>query len=209
MPSPNGPIASSRDFAALRWVSEQSAARVDQVARLLGRSERTAQRWAARMQAAGYLEARRVLADEPAWAWLTPSGQRAADTGFRAWRPSAARLPHIAAVNEVRLYVQERSPESEWICERRLAQERSERAEHLPDAVVCTAGERHAVEVELTQKASRRLAPILDELSQRFDAVLFFCSPPVRRQLDALAGSGRWPKLALRDLPAPATPVAA
>ena len=204
MPSQNGAIASRRDLEALAWVSEQQAARVDQLARLMGRSERTAQRFIRRMQDAGFLEARRLLGDEPAWAWLTPAGQRAAATPFRAWRPSVGRLAHIAAVNEVRLYVQERSPQSEWTGERRLAQEREEAQEHLPDAVVLTAGERHAIEVELTQKASRRIAPILDELSQRFDAVIFFCSPPARRQLDALHASGRWPKLAVRDVPQPA-----
>ena len=104
----------------------------------------------------------------------------------------------------MRLYVAERSPGSEWICERRLAQERDDGREHLPDAVVRTGSERHAVEVELTQKASRRLAPLLDGLSARFDAVLYFCSPAVRRQLAELQASGRWPKLALRELPQPA-----
>ena len=201
MAGENGAVANGRDFEALRWVSEQQAARVDQVARAMGRSERTAQRWARRMQAEGLLEVRRVLGDEPAWTWLTPQGQRAADTGFRPWRMSVGKLHHLAAVNEVRLYVAERSPESEWTCERRLAQERTHHREHLPDAVVHTADQRHAIEVELTQKASRRMAPILDELSGRFDAVLFFCARPVRRQLEGLAASGRWPKLAVRDVP--------
>ena len=202
MAAENGALASARDFEALRWVSEQQAARVDQVARAIGRSERTAQRWAKRMQSQGLIEARRVLGDEPAWTWLTPKGQRVADTGFRPWKMSVGKLHHLAAVNEVRLYVAERSPASEWTCERRLAQERENRTEHLPDAVVHTDGQRHAIEVELTQKASRRMAPILDELSGRFDAVLFFCARPVRRQLEGLAASGRWPKLAVRDVPA-------
>jgi len=207
MAAENGALASARDFEALRWVSEQQAARVDQVARAIGRSERTAQRWAKRMQSQGLIEARRVLGDEPAWTWLTPKGQRVADTGFRPWKMSVGKLHHLAAVNEVRLYVAERSPASEWTCERRLAQERENRTEHLPDAVVHTDGQRHAIEVELTQKASRRMAPILDELARRFDVVLFFCSRPVRRQLEELAATGRWPKLAVRDVPRPTTAI--
>jgi len=207
MAAENGALASARDFEALRWVSEQQAARVDQVARAMGRSERTAQRWARRMESQGLIEARRVLGDEPAWTWLTPKGQRVADTGFRPWKMSVGKLHHLAAVNEVRLYVAERSPASEWTCERRLAQERENRTEHLPDAVVHTDGQRHAIEVELTQKASRRMAPILDELARRFDVVLFFCSRPVRRQLEELAATGRWPKLAVRDVPRPTTAI--
>jgi hypothetical protein len=55
---------------------------------------------------------------------------------------------HIAAVVEVRLYVEERSPASVWASERVLRRE-LRRAEHMPDAVVQTNGERHAIEVEL------------------------------------------------------------
>lgn len=196
-------VVSSRELGVLAWVGEMGAARVDQVARLLGRSERTGQRWAARMKQAGWIEARRVLGDEPAWVWLTSAGQRASGNGFHPWRLSVGKLAHIGAVNEVRLYVAARAPESEWVCERRLAQDRAHPREHLPDAVVHTGGQRHAIEVELTPKASRRMPPLLDDLSERFDAVLFFCPARTRRQLDTLAASGRWPKLAVRDLPAP------
>ena len=159
-----------------------------------------------RWQRAGWAEGRALLVGQPVFLWPTREGLRLAGLDLKPYVPSPAKLPHIAAVNEVRLYVAERSPTSEWTCERRLAQERESRAEHLPNAVVHTASERHAVEVELTQKASRRMAPTLDALSARFDAVLFFCSPPVRRQLEALAATGRWPKLAVRDVPEPVAP---
>lgn len=109
-------------------------------------------------------------------------------------------LAHVAAVNNVRLHVQARSPESEWVPERLLARERQP-GEHLPDAVVLAQGRRVAIEVELTIKSQRRVTAILDELTARFDAVLYFCAPGPYRQLTQLAESGRWPALGVRELP--------
>ena len=115
------------------------------------------------------------------------------------WRPRIGLLAHVAAINDVRLHVQARSPESEWVPERVLAKERQS-GEHLPDAVVIAEGQRVAIEVELTVKSQRRIRLILDELSGRYDTVLYFCSPGPHRQLSALSESERWPKLGVRDL---------
>src|SRR5919108_653539 len=101
---------SGRDLEALRWVDEQYAVRVDQLARLLGRTERTVQRWTRRMSGRGWVELRRLLVDEPAYVWLTPQGRREARTGFGPWEPRVGRLAHVAAVVDVRLYLQGRPP---------------------------------------------------------------------------------------------------
>src|SRR5947209_4624102 len=66
---------SSRDLAVLRWVSEQYAVRLDQLAVLLGLGVRSARRVAERLAAAGLVERRRFLVDEPLWLWVTPRGQ--------------------------------------------------------------------------------------------------------------------------------------
>ena len=58
-----------------------------------------------------------------------------------------------------------------------------------------------AIEVELTVKSQRRVRLILDELSGRYDTVLYWCAPGAHRQLSALCESGRWPRLGVRDLP--------
>ena len=113
-------------------------------------------------------------------------------------------LAHVAAVNDVRLHVQARSPESEWVPERLLARERRA-GEHLADAVVITEERRVAIEVELTVKSRRRVTEILDELTGRFDAVLYFCAPGPHRLLTQLEESGRWPALGVRELPRLAT----
>jgi DNA-binding MarR family transcriptional regulator len=193
---------SRRDFDVVRWVSEQYAVRLDQLAVLLGLSVRSARRTVERLAAAGLVERRRWLVDEPFWLWVTPRGQQVAGNGFRVWEPRIGGLAHIAAVNDVRLHVQAHAPDSIWVCERTLARDRRG-TEHLPDAVVLTASEEHAIEVELTVKSARRIDEILASLCSRYDAVVYFAAEAVSRRLASLDAQGRYPKLVVRDLPRP------
>jgi hypothetical protein len=189
-----------RDLELVGWLGEQYGARTDQLETLLGCGPRTVQRVLSRLRDAKFVTTRRLLVGEPAWVIPTSTGLRAAGTGFGVWQPRIGLLAHVAAVNDVRLYIQARSPESEWVPERLLARERHA-GEHLPDGVVITDGQRVAIEVELTVKSQRRVTAILDELTGRFDAVLYFCAPGPHRQLTQLAATGRWPALGVRELP--------
>ncbi len=194
-----------RDLELLGWLGEQYAARSDQLELLLGCGPRTVQRVLARLREAGLITTRSLLVGEPAWVLPTRAGLRISGLGFGVWQPRMALLAHVAAVNDVRLHVQSRSPESTWVSERLLARER-EPGEHLPDALVLREGRSLAIEVELTVKSQRRVTTILDELARRFDAVLYFCAPASNRQISRLAASGRWPALGVRELPLPNKP---
>lgn len=199
------PVLSTRDLFVLGWVCEQYGARADQLEILLGCGPRTVQRLLARLRDAGLIGTRRLLVGESVWAIPTSKGLRAAGQGFVIWHPRLGGLAHVAAVTDVRLHIHARSPDSEWVGERVLARER-EPGEHLPDGVVVTAdGQRVAIEAELTVKSQRRVRLILDELSGRFDTVLYFCAPGPYRQLSRLAETGQWPKLGVRELPRPQT----
>jgi hypothetical protein len=189
-----------RDLDVLGWLGEQYGARVDQLEVLMGCGPRTVQRVTGRLRAAGLLTTQRLLVGDPAWVIPTGAGLRAAGQHFGSWHPRVGLLAHVAAVNDVRLHVRARSPESEWIPERLLARER-QAGEHLPDGVVITGRRRVAIEVELTVKSTRRVTAILDELAGRFDAVLYFCAPGPHRQLTQLSETGRWPGLGVRELP--------
>jgi hypothetical protein len=193
-----------RDLDVLVWLGEQYGARVNQLEILLECGPRTVQRVIGRLCDAGLVTTRRLLIGEPTWVIPTSAGLRAAGEGFGIWNPRIGLLAHVAAVNDVRLHVRARSPESEWIPERLLARERQP-SEHLPDGVVITDGQRVAIEVELTVKSKRRVTATLDELAGRFDAVLYFCGPGPHRQLTQLSQTGRWSTLGVRELPRPRT----
>jgi hypothetical protein len=193
-----------RDLDVVAWLGEQYGARVDQLEILLGCGPRTVQRVVGRLRDAGLVTTRRVLVGEPAWVIPTGAGLRAAGVSFGMWQPRIGLLAHVAAVNDVRLHVQARAPQSEWVPERLLARER-QFGQHLPDGVVITDGQRVAIEAELTIKSQRRVTAILDELTGGYDAVLYFCASGPHRQLTQLADTGRWPKLGVRDLPQPHT----
>jgi hypothetical protein len=189
-----------RDLEVVGWLAEQYGARVDQLEVLLGCGPRTVQRTVARLRAAGFVRTQRVLVDEPAWVLPTGAGMAACSSGFGVWRPRLGSLAHVAAVNDVRLHVQGRAPSTEWVPECVLARDRLA-GEHLCDGVAITDGRHVAIEVELTVKSRRRVTAILDELTGRFDAALYFCAAGPHRQLTELAESGRWPTLGVRELP--------
>jgi hypothetical protein len=189
-----------RDIEVLGWVAEQYGARVDQLGVLVDAGPRTVQRMLMRLRTAGLVRTERVLVGETAWVLPTAAGMAACNSGFSVWRPRIGLLAHVAATNDVRLHIQGRAPSTEWIPERVLARDRLA-GEHLPDGVAITEGRRVAIEVELTAKSRRRVEAILDELTGRFDAVLYFCAPGPHRQLTELAESGRWPTLGVRELP--------
>jgi hypothetical protein len=196
-----GNLLRTGDLTVLRWLAEQYGARADQLELLLGCSSRTTERTVARLREAGLVRTQRLLVGEPLWVIPTASGLRACGHRFGVWRPRLGLLAHIAAVNDVRLHIRARSPETEWVCERLLARMRED-GEHLPDGMVLTDERRVAIEVELTVKSRRRTTDILDELSRRFDAILYFCAPVPHRALTELSADGRWPTLGLRALPA-------
>lgn len=195
------PLLRSRDLDLVAWTGEQYAARVDQVQALLGCGPRTVQRVVARLRDAGLVEVRRLLVGDPAWVIPTTAGLRACGVGYGQWCPRLGLLAHVAAVNDVRLHVKARSPQAEWVCERAVARERESQREHLPDAVIAIDGKRIAVEVELTVKSKRRVRGILGGLRHEYDATLYYCAPGPHRQLSAMAASGEWPGLGVRELP--------
>jgi hypothetical protein len=194
-------LLSRRDLDVLGWVGEQYAVRVDQLGAFLDCTPRTVQRLLSRLREQRLVEVRRVLVGEPAWVIPTLKGLRASGSSFGAWRPMLGLLAHVAAVTDVRLHVQSRSPESEWVCERVLAREKRSPQEHLADAVVLLDGRRIAIEVELTVKSKRRTRAIIDELVGRYDAVLYYCAPGPHRLVLELADDGAWQSLGIRQFP--------
>jgi len=194
-------LLSRRDLDALCWVGEQYAVRADQLGALLACNPRTMQRLVARLRERHFVEVRRLLVGEPAWVIPTVKGLRAAGLSFGAWRPRLGSLAHVLAVTEVRLYIQSRSSQAEWVCERTLAREKQTPQEHLADAVVLLDGRALAIEVELTVKSKRRTRMIIEELTGRYDGVLYYCAPGPHRLISELATENSWPSLGLRELP--------
>jgi hypothetical protein len=159
------PAITARDLAAVRWVGEQFGARADLLAVLLGRLS------PAETQAAGLVGARTVRHHVDRWLrarlvvrehllgqlWVTPTrrGLSMAGLDFPLWELPDTQLGHVHAVAVVRLAVEQAG--GLWLCERHLRRELSSPIAHPFDGAVQTDTGRHLVEVELTQKAQRRV----------------------------------------------------
>jgi DNA-binding CsgD family transcriptional regulator len=187
----------ARDLELLRLVGEQYALSLPQLARLMGRSPHAARWLRSRWERAGWARGRALLVGEPVFVWLTRKGQRVAGSEFSLWRPNPGALAHIAAVTEVRLWVAQRHPESDWVCERELAREAriaGNSGQHRPDGLVVLGGRELAVEVELSHKRPARRERIMRELVARYRQAAYFAPDGPRQLLEQTArgvGDGR------------------
>src|SRR5487761_557451 len=185
----------------------------------------------ARWRKAGYAQTGR-LGPGPAWCWLTRHGMSVTGLRYPATRPSLGRLAHIRAVLAIRLALQDsgayRDGKAWWRCERRIRQAGGWGVPggHVPDAEVTWpeighggyAGERWAIEAELTPKPVPRTVAIMagqltltDQAAQaaqgrplRYQRVVYLVAPAARPVVDraAVALPDRLASpLVLRDLP--------
>ena len=179
-----------RDLDLLRWIGEQFAVNTDQLKILMNRWKRTHEpEWQGeslsdetvkalikRWRDAGWVKSRKLLAREPAWVWLSKAGLADMGLEFPDYEPKVGRLNHIRLVNMVRLYTEKRlGDEVQWISERQINTERKEKGKrHKVDGEAVYQNTVIGVEVEQTQKSQRRLASIVRELQQDYEAVWYF-----------------------------------
>lgn len=218
-----GPQLTPRWEYTLRFTGQQGALCFDQLQRLLGRlspdeqamkeqgvltEERTRKilrRWASEE----LFEYRVFYVRQKGWLWLTRKGLRFVDLPLRYYEPSPASLPHLYAVNDIRLMVEERRLQDTWKSERELRAELETDSigskRHLPDGEIHTATGIIAVEAELTMKAEKRLHQIVYDLASnpRYKAVWYFTpenvKPAVEKAISTLA-SDKQRRFTLSDL---------
>jgi hypothetical protein len=220
-----GPAVTSRDVAALRFVGEQYAVRLDVLAVLLGRlspgepsngavlGERTLRRRLSRWEQAGWIERRRLLGHT--WVLPTRAGLRLAGLEFDCWEPAASRLAHHQAVAVVRLAREPVPGAGGWVCERELWRRRGKAGWHLADGALpapIPAGWQgieqawELVEVELHQKARPRLLAALKTRAPHTARITYYVPTALHAALSAqLAGVvrelGGRPEVAVQVLP--------
>lgn len=175
-----------RDLEALRWVGEQYACRLDQLQVLLGRlsgreglSASAARAVVGRWETLGMAARASFISGEPSWVWLTRQGLRQAGLPFRVVEPKPWTLPHTAAVNRVRLFVEPRRAGARWRPERELraAGAGARNGGPVPDAEIHDAGGNViAVEVELSPKSPARRRRAMQALVARYDSIWYFVS---------------------------------
>jgi hypothetical protein len=193
------------DLAALNWMCEQYAARLDHLEALTGKGSTWSRNLVGRLREAGLVRMEQIVVGQPSWVIPTYKGLKACDLRYWIWKPKLGALTHISAANDVRIHVQAQKPGSEWLSERYLLAEAKEEGKgrhgHVPDGVLLAEGHSVAIEVELSVKHMRRTEGFIDELARRFDGVLYYCGPGPYRKLKPLEESGRWRKLGVRQLP--------
>jgi len=195
-----------RDLRVLLWIAEQYAARIDQVQALLNRTPgRNASpegitlsavlQVIARWTALGLIEYKRIYDGEPGWVWLTPYGLTVLRLSYARHVPRPSTLPHLYAINRVRLSTERRHPEYRWVSERTLRaalprREPGQPVPHMPDAQVWQP-KPVAVEVELSVKPNAELDDILlglvshsSSASPVYTTVWYFVTPQTHTSVE-------------------------
>jgi hypothetical protein len=197
-----------RDLAALRWIGEQYAVRVDVAGVLLSRlspgpvgtlSRRTVRRRIDRWEQAGWITRHRLLGHT--WIVATAPGLRHAGLDhLEPWQPAAVRLAHHHAVCLVRLAREPEPATRGWVCERELWRRRGKATWHLADGAlpveVPTLWQQRGIaeafeliEVELHQKARRRVLAAFKTLPPGTRLVTYYVPPELYTAISAQVGS--------------------
>lgn len=143
-----------RDMMVLTWIGQQYAMRLDHIQELLGRlaghdmthengmSESATRYVIARWKKVGWVQARRIDAQEPLWVWLTKAGLRRIGLTYQYQSLDALSKhdrDHLYAITAVRLGLDQGGEGTEWISERTLLQGVKRvtglQRVHRPDAV--------------------------------------------------------------------------
>ena len=118
--------------------------------------------------------------------WLTPKGIKYAQLNLRYYEPSPSTLPHMYAVNEVRLLIEARFPKDTWRSEREIRAMQNVKDStppHVPDAELISANGNSVIgiECELTVRSEKRLEEIVFDLAsnKRYSAIWYFSPEPV------------------------------
>ena len=203
-----GPEITPRDLAALRFVGEQYAVRLDALAVVLGRlsptpvrdngrlGNRTVRQRVERWEQAGWAVRRRMLGQS--WVLPTRAGLRLAGLEFDGWEPAATRLAHHHAVAVVRLAREPIPGQGGWVCERELWRRRGRASWHLADGALpasVPAGWQgiseawELVEVELHQKARPRVAAALKTRAPHTACITYYVPAALHITLSAQLAS--------------------
>jgi hypothetical protein len=219
------PALTARDAAALRFIGEHYALRIDVLAVVLGRlspgmphtpgtlGARTLRQRLGRWQQAGWVERRRMLGHT--WVLPTRAGLRLAGLAFDCWEPAESRLAHHHAVALVRLAREAAPGQDGWVCERELWRRRGRASWHLADGALPAPvpadwqGIDQAwelVEVELTQKARPRVVAALKTRPPHTARITYYVPAALHEALSAQLASvvrelGGRPEVAVELLP--------
>jgi hypothetical protein len=214
MPSmPSSEITlTQRDLTCLAWIALQYAIRLDQLRQLLFRHTPEADRYKLkpgtdrlsldrtyeiinRWLALKLIEKNTILQGDKLWIWLTRQGLRTVQMPFNygSGAPSSITLPHLFAINQVRLAVEAKRPDDGWQTERQLRKDapplvRGETRPHTPDAILTNAtnGKITAIEVERSAKNADELENDLRELAVTYKSIWYFATKKTRRQVETM-----------------------
>jgi hypothetical protein len=192
------PKVTARDITGLTFTAQMYGAPYDLLAVKLGVTENRVRGIVLRWRRAGLADSA-VLAQGPAWCWVTQQGLAHLGYPWTAQPPAMSRLAHIRAVLACRMWLESghtwQQHRARWRPERQIRaaapgpgapRYAAGRTGHVPDAEVTWpavdgsphAGATWAIEVELTPKTQGKTQAIMSGLlAAPYACIVYLCSP--------------------------------
>lgn len=185
-----GPDPAPWEQKVLRLIAEQYAIPMDLLAQFLRLEPTLTVELMKEFHRRKWVHVKRFFVNDEPWVWLKGAGLDHSGTGFARRDPSFSKLPYYRAVGEIRLALENQHPEGEWISNRALWPKKSERG-HVPNAlfrVPKASGEiaTWAIEVEWSEKSTKRYKAIVSHRCQHYDRALFYCTPELARKFERI-----------------------
>jgi hypothetical protein len=193
-------VITERDVMVVRWVGEQYAIPLDVLGELLVRlapadagtrasrfgeqkvgpaslasRDRTARRHANRLESMDLLQRFRLTSGP--WVAPTRAGLRRVGLSWEPWDVSDWQLNHLEAVARLRLYLQARYPDAEWISERAIRSRwagSGARVRLADGGLSWPEGGATGVECELHVKRPERYQAVVADVDPHWSEVWWF-----------------------------------
>jgi len=197
-------LLSPQDLLTVRLVFEQGGMHCTQLDRFFGHTYSTTRRVVQRLERLDLLRTAPCTWRTSEWVVATRRGAYALNPEFGT-RDYSERLPlakvrsHYSLLTAARLFWEQVNPRVSWTSERMLYFE-GYLADHRPDALATVAGVTHAIEMELTPKTDAEAARNIKSLLAVYDAVHYYGTPLVVRQMHRLQDQHQFQSLYIHDL---------
>ncbi len=191
------------EVQVLVLIAEHVAIPMDLLARLLKIPRERAVRLMDEFASYRWVEVKQLLAADEPWVWLRRTGLDHSGTGFHRVTPSIWGLPHRRAICAIRVELEAEYPDGVWVCERALIKRRGF-THHVPDGVFEVRNsegglERWAIEAELSAKTIQEYREIAVDRTERYDRLLYYCTPHVSRLVRRVPGFPDNPRITIQD----------
>jgi transposase len=193
----------------LSFIAEQSAVKISQLCDFADLPREAMLDLVAKMEEIRLVKAKQFFTGGETWVWLKKAGRQVAKfCQVARYEVHYRSLAHWGAITDGRLWMEEHYEIRRWICERELRRGWKRKPKRdLPDAAARVMIEQKGVKkeyliaIEAQLSRSPGVAEKVRNYPAKYQGVIYFAVPKVRRFIEGLTEGRQDPRLFIREIP--------